>query len=170
MSHIQYTICRSGTHYYNRRLPIYAVKTYGPFIRQAMSKCPEETAAYSKRLSNVFKGSWGRTTETKSVDIESKIQIFKPQLFLLSQIAEEYLTLRDIDQKSPRVALAVFVSLAGDRNVSQYTREYAMLFVRHLEISGNKTATIRRRKNSLSTILNYAYAELELDKRNSSPD
>ena len=31
---------------------------------------------------------------------------------------------------------------------------------------GNKTATIRRRINSLSAILNYAYAELDLDKRN----
>ena len=31
---------------------------------------------------------------------------------------------------------------------------------------GNKTATIRRRINSLSAILTYAYAELDLDKRN----
>ena len=30
----------------------------------------------------------------------------------------------------------------------------------------NKTATIRRRINSLSAILNYAYPELDLDKRN----
>ena len=33
-------------------------------------------------------------------------------------------------------------------------------------MKGNKTATIRRRINSLSAILNYAYAELDLDKRN----
>ena len=32
---------------------------------------------------------------------------------------------------------------------------------------GNKTATIRRRINSLSAIINYACAELDLDKRNS---
>ena len=36
----------------------------------------------------------------------------------------------------------------------------------HLEIKGNKTATIRRRINSLSAIMNYAYSELDLDKRN----
>jgi hypothetical protein len=35
-----------------------------------------------------------------------------------------------------------------------------------LTLRGNKTATIRRRINSLSAILNYAYAELDLDKRN----
>ena len=85
---------------------------------------------------------------------------------MLSQIAEEYLTLRVINQKPLRVALAVLISLAGDRDVSQYTREDARLFVRHLEMRGNKTATIRRRINSLSAILNYAYAELDLDKRN----
>jgi len=33
-------------------------------------------------------------------------------------------------------------------------------------LKGNKSATIRRRINSLSAILNYAYAELDLDKRN----
>ena len=33
-------------------------------------------------------------------------------------------------------------------------------------MKGNKTAIIRRRINSLSAIINYAYAELDLDKRN----
>ena len=64
------------------------------------------------------------------------------------------------------MALSDFISLAGDRVVSEYTREDAKLFVRHLEMRGNKTATIRRRINSLSAILNFAYAELDLDKRN----
>ena len=31
MSHIPYTICRSGTYYYNRRVPKHAVKAYGLF-------------------------------------------------------------------------------------------------------------------------------------------
>ena len=167
MAHIQYTICRSGMYYYNRRVPIHAVKTYGSFIRQALSKCPEEAAAYSKRLSNVLEGSWSGTTEIISpVNISYLLSSFKPKSFRLTEIAEEYLALRDMDQKPPRVALAVFISLAGDRDVSQYTREDAKLFVRHLEMRGNKTATIRRRINSLSAIINYAYAELDLDKRN----
>ena len=64
------------------------------------------------------------------------------------------------------MAVDPFISLAGYRDVSQYTREHAKLFVRHLEMKGNKTATIRRRINSLSAILNYAYEKLDLDKRN----
>ena len=166
MSHIPYTICRSGTYYYNRHVPKHAVNAYGSFIRQALSKCPEEAEAYAKRLGNVLEGSWSNTTSIQPVDIPTILFSFKPRSFQLSEIAEEYLSLRAIDEKPPRVALSGFISLAGDRDVSQYTREDAKLFTRHLEMKGNKTATIRRRINSLSAILNYAYAELDLDKRN----
>jgi len=81
-------------------------------------------------------------------------------------MAEEYISLKQIDEKSPRSALATFISLAGDRDVSLYSREDAKLLIHHLELKGNKTTTIRRRINSLSAILNYAYSELDLDKRN----
>ena len=74
--------------------------------------------------------------------------------------------MKQIDQTPPRVALSAFLSLAGDRDVSEYTRQDAKLFVHYLETKGNKTATIRRRINSLSAIMNYAYSELDLDKRN----
>ena len=166
MSHIPYTLCRSGTYYYNRRVPKHAVQAYGSFIRQTLSKCPEEAEAYAKRLGNVLEGSWSTTTSIQPVDIPTFLSSFKPRSFVLSEIAEEYLSLRAIDEKPPRVALSGFISLAGDRDVSHYTREDAKPFVRHLEMKGNKTATIRRRINSLSAILNYAYAELDLDKRN----
>jgi hypothetical protein len=57
VSHIPYTISRSGTYYYNRRVPKHAVKAYGLFIRQALSKCPEEAETYAKRLGDVLEGS-----------------------------------------------------------------------------------------------------------------
>ncbi len=47
MSHIQYTIYRSGSYYYNRRVPKPAVETYGPFIRHSLSSDPVEAEAYS---------------------------------------------------------------------------------------------------------------------------
>ena len=137
MSHIQYTICRSGTYCYNRRVPIHAVKTYGPFIRQALSKCPEEATAYSKRLSNVLEGSWSGTTEIISpVNIPYLLSSFKTRTFKLTKIAEEYLTLKEIDQIPPRFALSVFTVIAGDRDVSHYTREDTKLFVLHLTKKG----------------------------------
>ena len=166
MSHIQYTICRSGTYYYNRRVPKHAVKAYGSFIRHSLSQDPVEAELYSKRLSEVLESSWSAKTVIHPVDVASVIESFKPRSVLLSQMAGEYLSLRSIAQTPLRVALTTFISLAGDRDVRQYSREDAKVFVRHLTLKGNKTATIRRRINSLSAILNYAYSELDLDKRN----
>lgn len=166
MSHIQYTICRSGKYYYNRRVPKHAVHVYGSHIRQALSDSHEDAAEYAKRLGYVLESSWKDSARVQAVDIGTIIQSFKPRSTLLSEMAEEYLTLKEIAQTPPRTALATFISLAGDRDVETYTREDAKLFVHHLHLKGNKTATIRRRINSLSAILNYAYAELDLDKRN----
>ncbi len=166
MSHIPYTICRSGTYYYNRRVPKHAVNSYGAFIRQALSKNPLEAEVFSKRLSDVLEGAWSVKTNAPPVSISAIIESFQPRRTALSEIAAEYLALKQIDQTPPRVAVSTFLSLAGDRDVSEYTREDAKLFVHHLEMKGNKTATIRRRINSISAILNYAYSELDLDKRN----
>ena len=92
MSHIPYTLYRSGTYYYNRRVPKHAVKAYGLFIRQALSKCPEEAEAYAKRLGNVLEGSWSHTTSIQPVDIPTIISSFKPRSVVLSEVADEYLT------------------------------------------------------------------------------
>ena len=166
MSHIPYTICRSGTYYYNRRVPKHAVNSYGQFIRQALSKDLLEAEAFSKRLSDVLEGAWSATTDASPVNISTIVKSFQPRRVSLSEIAAEYLALKQIDQTPPRVALSTFLSLAGDRDVRDYTRQDAKLFVHYLEMKGNKTATIRRRINSLSAIMNYAYSELDLDKRN----
>ena len=147
-------------------MPIHAVNSYGQFIRQALSKDPLEAEAFSKRLSDVLEGAWSAATDTPPVNISTIIEGFQPRRVALSEIAAEYLALKQIDQTPPRVALSTFISLAGDRDVSEYTREDAKLFVHHLQMKGNKTATIRRRINSLSAIINYAYSELDLDKRN----
>ena len=58
MSHIQYTLSRSGRHYYNRRVPKHAVQAYGSFIRLALSKDASEAVAYAKRLGYVLEGAW----------------------------------------------------------------------------------------------------------------
>jgi integrase len=147
-------------------VPKHAVGIYGQYIRQALSKDAGEAEAYADRLSNVLEASWSRKACVSPVDVASVVESFKPRSYLLSEIAEEYLSLRKIDDTPPRVALDTFISLAGDREVGEYKREDAKLFVRHLVKKGNKTATIRRRITSLSAILNYAYSELDLDKRN----
>jgi integrase len=166
MSHIRYTISRSGTYYYNRRVPSYAVSAYGTHIRQALSSCPIEAEAYATRLSNVLEASWATHKTTTPINIPAVVDSFKPKSYLLSEMAEEYLSVRKIDLVPPSVALDVFIGVAGDRDIASYNRDDAKLFIDQLQKQGNKTATIRRRINSLSAILNYAYAELDVDKRN----
>ena len=131
MSHIPYTICRSGTYYYNRRVPKHAVNSYGQFIRQALSKDLLEAEAFSKRLSDVLEGAWSATTDASPVNISTIVKSFQPRHVSLSEMAAEYLALKQIDQTPPRVALSTFLSLAGDRDVSEYTRQDAKLFIRN---------------------------------------
>jgi NAD-dependent DNA ligase len=63
VSHIQYTLHRSGRYYYNRRVPKHAVQIYGSFIRLALFKDPGKGAAYAKRRGNVLEGF--KTTKHK---------------------------------------------------------------------------------------------------------
>jgi hypothetical protein len=82
VSHIQYTICRSCTYYYNRRVPKHAVNSYGPFIRQALSKDPLEAEALAKRLSNVLEGAWSATTNAPPVNVPLCLKIIDLGIFL----------------------------------------------------------------------------------------
>ena len=166
MSHIRYTIVRSGTYYYNRRVPAHAIAAYGTHIRQALSSCPIEAEAYSTRLSNVLEASWASNVTTTAINIPAVVYGFKPKSHFLSEMADEYLSLRKIDLAPPKLALETFSSLAGDSDVVSYTRDEAKLFVDVLLSQRNRTATIRRRINCISAILNYAYAQLDVDKRN----
>ena len=104
MSHIRYTIRRAGTFYYNRRIPPHAVSAYGTHIRQALSSCPLEAQAYSTRLSNVLEASWAAHKATTPINIPAVVDSFKPKSHLLSQMADEYLSLRKIDTAPPKLA------------------------------------------------------------------
>jgi integrase len=75
-------------------------------------------------------------------------------------------SLKNIQSKPSEIAVRTLIELVGDRDVAEYYCEDAKAFIRYLENSSNKTATIRRRLASLTAIFNYAYAELDLDKRN----
>ena len=166
MSHIPYTISRNGTFYYNRRVPKHAVSAYGLFIRVALTTDNYEVKAYAERLSNVLEASWRSKSSVSLVNIAAVIESFKPEASLLSHIASEYIALRDIRTTPPRVAVSTLIELVGNKNVADYCRQDAKVFVCFLRSKGNRTGTIRRRLVSLSAIFNYAYAELDLNKRN----
>ena len=166
MAHIQYTLLRSGTYYYNRRVPKHARQLYGSFIRLALSSDVVEAASLSGRISKALESAWEDSERVCLVDLEKVIKSAKPKLTKLSEFTEDYLALKAIDPKPVRVAVSSFVQILGDRHVADYGRDDLKAFVHFLASKGNKTATLRRRVNSIAAILNYAYAELDLDKRN----
>ena len=166
MSHIPYTLYRAGKYYYNRRVPSHAVKTYGPFIRHFLTQDRKELAVMVDRLNTVLEKSLCSKCNNVRVNIPALVENFRPRPTYLSQAAEEYLALKTINQKPFVNAISCFIKLVGDRDISSYCREDAKVFIRHLHSKGNKTATIRRRINSLCAVFNFTYAEFDIDKRN----
>jgi len=166
VSHIPYTIQRSGTHYYNRRVPKHAIAAYGNFIRLALSDDGELSAIMAERLSQALEASWMDKRRVTPVSLDHIIASFKPRLTTLMEFAEEYLSLRGIDPKPTSLALQDFTKLLGDRAVHDYSREDAKSYLQFLVNKNNRSGTIRRRINSISAVFNFAYAELDVDKRN----
>ena len=166
MSHIQYTICRNATYYYNRRVPKHAAKQYGKFLRYSLGKCPDIAAKIAARLSSLLENSWSNSELIFPIDIETTISSFQPKSYTLLEVLDDYIEIKDINKKVSQIAASTLVSLVGNKRIEDYTREDAKLLVSYLGKRGNKTATIRRRLGSLSGVFNYAYAELEIDKRN----
>lgn len=70
-------------------MPSHAVEAYGLFIRQALSKCPDEAVKYAKRLGYVLEASWSNMTRIQPVDVATIIESFKPKSVLLPEMVEE---------------------------------------------------------------------------------
>ncbi|MDA9979823.1 tyrosine-type recombinase/integrase, partial [Yoonia sp.] len=116
-------------------------------------------------LSHLLKNAWDTNSPVK-LCLEQAIRAFRPVKPTFSVIASEYIKLRQIDPKSAHVAVRSLLAVAGDREIGTYKRDDARALLLHLTNAGNKTATIRRRLVTINAIMNYAYYELEIDKRN----
>ena len=100
------------------------------------------------------------------LDYRAAAKSLMPKATLLSDMLKEYLAIRDISDKPVKLAVDALVTVAGDREISDYAREDVRAFLGYMQQRDVKTATVRRRLNSLSAIFNYSYAELDIDKRN----
>jgi integrase len=107
-----------------------------------------------------------RSNSQIKVCIDQALRSVRPAKTTFAAIAEEYITTRRVDHKSSMVAIRALLTVAGDREVESYKRDDARALLAHLQSIGNKTATIRRRFNTINAILNFAYQELEIDRRN----
>ena len=162
---IPHTVIRGRTYYFQMRVPKQHQQLYGQSIRARLSECEEEARTLATHLSHLLKQSWQSNTKVK-VCIDQALRSVRPAKVTFAAIAEEYITTRQVDHKSSMVAIRALLTVAGDREVESYKRDDARAFLAHLQSVGNKTATIRRRFNTISAILNFAYQELEIDRRN----
>jgi len=151
-SAIPRTILRARIYYFQLRVPKRYQQIYGPLVRARLSECEEEAGMLPKHLSHLFKQAWQSNTKVK-VCIEQALQSVRPAKTTLAAVAEEYITARRVDAKSSMVAVRALLTVAGDREIQSYKRDDARALLAYLQSNGNKTATVRRRFNTISAIL-----------------
>ncbi|MCL7408455.1 site-specific integrase [Marivivens donghaensis] len=160
---IRHTLYRDGFYNLNIRVPEKAQGQYGKLIRCRLSDDPEVAQNLTNQLVPLLRGSFdtGCLLNYKAI-----IENLKPRLLRYSDLMEEYVEIRRINPKLHDLAARELFSVAGDKEVASYKREDARMMVGQLHARGVMTATIRKRINSICAVLNYAYAELDIEKRN----
>ena len=160
-----HTILRGKSYYLNIRVPKPFQQHYGQVIRSKLSNDRDQAAMLSNHIVEILKKTWESKSPNR-IDIERLIESAQPKTYLMSDLADEYITVRQIDPNPIQVALRALFAVVGDRDVRSYTRDDARAFLHELNLSGNKTSTLRKRLICVGAIINYAYQELEVEKRN----
>ena len=160
-----HTILRGNSYYLNLRVPKAHQQLHGQIIRSKLSNERDQAELIADHVVGILKKAW-TTHNTSKINIEKLIASARPRTCLMSELAEEYVSIRQIDPNPIRVALRSLFEVVGDRDVRSYTREDARAFLLHLTSSGNKTSTLRKRLVCVGAVINYAYQELEVERRN----
>ncbi len=167
MSHkFPHTTIRSGTYYYNRRVPRHVVEAFGmSAVQVSLGKKSDEVGPLAAALTGALNELWA-ADPVHPVCIQLLLARLKPQTLTLADCMEQYLALRSIHEKPCRLAIRSLIQICGNRPVDRYTRRDARALVDHLLSLGNKTATVRRRLQSLHAVFEYGLLEMEVDRRN----
>ena len=160
-----HTILRGKSYYLNLRVPKVHQQLHGQIIRSRLSSDRDQAGMLADHVVGILKKAWA-SHSTSRIDVDKLIASARPRTFLMSELADEYVAIRQIDPNPIRVAISSLFEIIGDRDVRSYTREDARAFLFHLNSSGNKTSTLRKRLVCVGAVLNYAYQELEVEKRN----
>lgn len=167
-----HTLVRNGSYYLNLRVPQIAQKAYGKQIRFKLGDVspdgkqylePESLAYLTTRLTALLEDSFQSGV---TLDYREIARSLKPRKRLLTDFMEEYLSVKSIQEKPTRLAIGTLLRTAGNRDVAEYSREDVRALLLVLRSSGSSTGTVRRRINSISAVFNYAFAELDIEKRN----
>ena len=135
-----HTILRGTTYYLNLRVPKAQQQLYGRIIRVRLSNDRNIAAQLADHVVSVLRKTW-RSGASSQLDVDVLVSSAKPKTYLMSDLAEEYVSVRQIDPSPVFVATRLLFEVVGDRDVRHYTREDARTFLHRLQVSGNKTST-----------------------------
>ena len=157
----KHIVRRDGHIYYNRRVPIHAQVSYGKTIRIRLDD--EESAdLLTQRLDAI----WLQKDIGTAVNLQSLLGATNTRPKKLSEIADEYVALKGIQENPTISSVKMLAELSGDIAVDAYLRQDARNFVSSMMTQGNKTTSIRRRLNCLTAVFNYAYSEYDYSGQN----
>lgn len=162
---LSHTILRNKTYWYNRRVPKKHAEVFGATVRARLSSDKVLAAILSNHLTSVLDQAWD-SDRTSPIDVQEVIMSSRPRKVQLVEVADEYVDVRCISHASIRHGVQALVAVAGNRDVGNYTRDDVRAMVASLQNKGNKTVTVRKRLSAVSAVISYAYAELDIDRRN----
>ena len=123
----QHTVTRAGLLYYNRRVPSHAKEIFGDFIRMRIDS-PQAAEAMTKRLDAI----WQTETVTQAVSLNSLKDATNTKTAKLSNVVKEYVEVKGIQHNPTLSSVEALISMSGDMDVGQYTRQDARNFVSKL--------------------------------------
>ena len=135
----RYTTTINGHLYYNRRVPRHAIDVFGSQVRIRI-KDHAEADRLTRRLNDI----WAEEVVTVAVDLQTLLAATTTKQGCLTDIAAEYVSVRDI-QDNPTISTALLLAqLSGDMAIESYGRQDARKFVQTLHQRGMRTPSIRR--------------------------
>ncbi len=163
---LRHTFRRGTTFYYNRRVPKGVDDAFGCSVVRLNLGCdPEKALQLSEALTDKLDELWS-SPRVVPVDLNQLHLGLLPQRFDLLSCLDAYLEVRDICEKPVRLAVRALTHVAGNKEITDYTRTEAKQLIHTLTKKGNKSATVRRRLQSLHAVFEFGFHELEIDKRN----
>ena len=134
-------------------------------MRLSLGNDPQAAGALADQLTARLDEIWSHDPKA-DIDLQAVIAALNDDTKTLTDWQAEYLRLKSIDPDPIRTAVSALRAVAGDKDIRSYDRRDARRFVHALEARGLRSGTIRRRIASVSAVLNFAYLELDHDRRN----
>ena len=147
-------------------MPKCAIAAFGQeVVRYRLGSDSDVAKALGQHLTKKLDEVWAATS-VRPISIERLLFDAKPNSLDLVEALELCLSRRSVSERPVRLAAEALIRVAGNKDISLYDRGDARRLVRALQDKGNKSATVRRRVQSLHALLELGYLEKDETKHN----